>query len=144
MVNKTKKEITNDASQRYEFPEVAVEILDHLYMTKKELSSVLVKSTMEEYKEMMAVKILDQLYMTKRELSSPIVKKAMEEYKEIKDSIAFRTLDELAKAGLIVKEEEVGNDSIYSITEKGSGLIEDIAKKHELSIRDVLRRQIKN
>ena len=143
MVNKTKKEITNDASQRYEFPEVAVEILDHLYMTKKELSSVLVKSTMEEYKEMMAVKILDQLYMTKRELSSPIVKKAMEEYKEIKDSIAFRTLDELAKTGLIVKEEEAGNDAIYSITKKGIRLMEEEAEKHVSIIRENLR-SIKN
>lgn len=112
MVNK-KTEITNDAPHRYEFPEAAVEIMDQLYLTKKELSSQLVKI-------------------------------AMEVYEEKDDSIAFRTLDELAKAGLIVKEEEVGNDSIYSITEKGSGLIEDIAKKHELSIRDVLRRQIKN
>ena len=111
MVNK-KTEITNDAPHRYEFPEAAVEIMDQLYLTKKELSSQLVKI-------------------------------AMEVYEEKDDSIVFRTLDELAKTGLIVKEEEAGNDAIYSITKKGSRLMEEEAEKHVSIIREKLR-SIKN
>ncbi len=84
-----------------------------------------------------AVEILNQLYTTKKEPSSQLVKTVMELYKEGDASIAFITLAELTKTGLIVKEEETSNDTIYSITEKGSRLVKDALEKRERIMREI-------
>ena len=82
-----------------------------------------------------AAEILDQLYTTKKEPSSQLVKTVMEFYKEGDASRAFISLAELVKTGLIVKEEEAGNDTIYSITEKGSRLVKAVSEDFEKIIR---------
>lgn len=48
MTNK-KIEKTEEAPHRYKFPEAVAEIMDQLYLTKKELASHLVKRAMEKY-----------------------------------------------------------------------------------------------
>lgn len=114
MVDKT-KEKANDTPNRYtkyEFPDVAAEILSQLYATKKDLSSLLVKEVTEVYKGK----------------TDPIL-----------DYMVLASLDELAKGGLIVKEEEAGNDAIYSMTEEGNQFMEDMAKKHIELIMNLLK-----